>query len=126
MAEKKVPRDEKGRLTGGQGALNPGGEPKWVNAVKSGLQTAAEETSRFVLSVIKGEPQKMTIQGEVVEVTPSIENRLKAGEIALKYTVPAPKTQLEVTGAAMRPTWLDEIDTSMKIELIRRATEKKE
>lgn len=118
MAERPpVPRDEKGRLVGGRGALNPGGEPKWVNAVKTALQSSAAHGAALLHAVIRGEPQKMTIQGEQVEVTPSIENRLKAVEIALRYTVPAPKAEVSVVLANARPPWLDELSPDLKLAI---------
>lgn len=98
-------RNAAGQITKGHTG-NPGGQPKWVNEVKSALETCASEGAAFLLSIIRGEAtaQVVTREGDVIEVGPSHENRLRAVDIALAYTMPKPKQQVEVSGTiAPRP-----------------------
>lgn len=92
----EVERDEKGRIV--RGTLNPGGRPKWVAALVAQLEEHAVGAIDLLRSVVAGEPAKMQIDGREVEVTPSIETRIRAAEIVLAYTLPKPKQAVEIEG----------------------------
>lgn len=113
---KKPKRNPDGTVAKGS-SLNPGGQPKWVPAVRLALEKSAVLGSALLESIVKGEPQKMTLEGEMVEVTPSIENRIKAVELVFRYTIPPPKAEIGVTTTAQRPAWLDELTSEMRLRI---------
>lgn len=49
------------------------------------------------LSVIRGEPTRLVVEGVEGEVVPEVADRLRAVEIALRYSVPVPKLEVEVS-----------------------------
>lgn len=89
-------RDEKGRFGVGNQA-NPGGQPAWVKAIRERLSVAADEGAALCLSVIRGEPTRLVVEGVEGEVVPEVADRLRAVEIALRYSVPVPKLEVEVS-----------------------------
>lgn len=92
-----VGRDEKGRLVKGA-ALNPGGQPAWVKELRDLLQDDAKAGRALLRRVIDGERVAKFVaeDGSEVEVAPRLEDRIKAAEIALRYTMPVPKQTLEI------------------------------
>lgn len=82
-----VARNEAGQIIEGHTA-NPGGQPKWVNEVKSALQQCAADGAAFLHDVIADKAQVY-----------SVADRLRAVDIAFAYTMPKPKQLVEHSGA---------------------------
>lgn len=117
MTRKKAPAqvsgsERKGRPFKKGQSGNPGGQPKWVSAIRDELEVCATKGSALLLKVIEGEPVPVVVgmpedtlvdedgqeRRRTILVTPELKDRLKAIELALKYTVPAPKQEFELTG----------------------------
>jgi len=80
-----VQRDAKGRIAGG-GSLNPGGLPKWRKELTEALKDSAQSAANLLERVIDDEGADM-------------QHRIQAAAVALRYTVPTPKQQVEVSGS---------------------------
>lgn len=86
-------RDAKGRLQPGSSG-NPGGLPQWRRELTAALQEdahRAREVLREVLDDVGADPQ----------------HRIQAASVVLRYTVPTPKHQLEVSGSVSAISQLD-------------------
>lgn len=78
-------RDAKGRLRPGSSG-NPGGLPKWRKELTEALKDSAQSAANLLERVIDDEGADM-------------QHRIQAAAVALRYTVPTPKQQVEVSGS---------------------------
>lgn len=91
-----VERHPDGRLK--RGTPNPGGQPKWVKAIRDSLESVASEGAALLGDVVAGKAVRVTLEGVDVEVLPEVANRIKAVELAFAYTLPKPTVKVEVEG----------------------------
>ena len=84
-------------------SANPGGKSKLIVAMRHALAECSAEGVQFLRSVINGELVKGSIDGEAVECTPSVDQRLKAVELCMRYSLHMPK--------ALTPEEMDAHDT---------------
>ncbi len=97
------PRRPDGTMLPGHTA-NPGGQPKWVKAVRDALETiVSDKAIKLLDQVIGGEAIDVKIEGVDVKMTPQMADRLRAVDIALSYSLAKPKQQLELSGDPERP-----------------------
>lgn len=80
----EVKRDAKGRLAKGSSG-NPGGLPKWRRDLAEALKASAQAAANLLDEVISDDNADM-------------QHRIQAAAVALRYTVPAPKQKVEVSG----------------------------
>lgn len=98
-----LPRRPDGTILPGHTA-NPGGQPRWVAAVRNSLQgIVSDKGVKLLEQVIGGEAIDTVLEGEVIRMTPELADRLRALDIALAYSIPKPKQQLELSGDPERP-----------------------
>lgn len=97
-------RDARGRVKPGGPSLNPGGQPKWVAAVRESVQECCEEGAKLLVRVIRGKETVhfVTRDGAAIEVPCGLPERLKAIDIAFSYGLAKPKQALglELPGGA--------------------------
>lgn len=112
-------RDEKGRYGKGRSG-NPGGQPKWIKAFRDAFgercAPKAEQVLNRVLDRALNTEQLEKVLAHSVQIEDA-EGALKceqalaeryrqgtaAADIALKYVLPKPKTELEVSGPGGSP-----------------------
>lgn len=85
----KVIRGQRGFPKGKSG--NPGGRPRFITVMRERMASACADGVEFLHEVIKGKPIRCTIDGEELDVTPTIANRTEATALVMKYTLHQPK-----------------------------------
>lgn len=97
-------RREDGTIMPGGPSLNPGGKPAWVIAVRASLEgIVSRKGVRLLEQVIGGEAVDMKLEGETIQMTPELSDRLRALDLALQYSLAKPKQQVELSGDPERP-----------------------
>lgn len=67
--------------------------PKWVTSLRDALRANAEEGAALGLAVIRGQ---VVPELGILE-PPAMADRLRAWEYSLRYSVPVPKLEVEVS-----------------------------
>lgn len=95
------PRDPKtGRLLGGHGSLNPGGQDKWVKECRERLLAGSVDAADYLVRVIRGEEKFVTVMGkDAVEVTLEVQpkDRINAVKLLFEFVLTKPKQEVEVS-----------------------------
>lgn len=88
----EVPRQPDGKWLPGA-SPNPSGMPKWVTSLRDALRANAEEGAALGLAVIR---DQVVPELGILE-PPAMADRLRAWEYSLRYSVPVPKLEVEVS-----------------------------